>query len=144
MPQLGKFHLQLALMAARTLSEDVEDQRRAVDHHALQHALEVALLTGRQGMVEDHDIGLVGTQDFADFLDLSAAGKKLGIGRGALALHHGLDTRTGAQHQQLELGQALVDEVLPKVKLDQNSALSGCGAFKHGHPRWPSSVGHKR
>ncbi len=88
-------------MAARTLSKNVEDQRRAVDHHALQHALEIALLTGRQDMIEDHDIGLVCTQGLADLLNLSATGKKFGIGRGALALHHGLYTCTGAQHQQL-------------------------------------------
>ena len=141
MLELGELDLQLAFMAARALREDVEDQRSAVDHHALQLALEVALLARRQGVIEDHDVGAVRTQGFADLLDLAAAGEELGIGRGTLALHHGLDARTRTQGEQLEFGQTLFDRPLVEVELDENRALARGGALKHGRPRWPASAG---
>jgi hypothetical protein len=44
--QLGQLDLQLALVGPRPLGEDIEDQPGAIEHPALQHALEVALLEG--------------------------------------------------------------------------------------------------
>src|SRR5690606_28051142 len=142
--ELGELHLQLAFVAARALGKDVEDERGAVDDHALQLALEVALLAWRQRVIEDHDVGAVRTQCLADLLNLAAASEKLGVGRGALAMHHGFDAGAGPERKQLELRQALLDRALTEVELDENRTLSGGGTFKHGRPRGPTLAGPER
>jgi hypothetical protein len=40
----------------RALGEDVEDQAGAVDHAALQRALEVALLAGRSAVIDQDEV----------------------------------------------------------------------------------------
>ena len=50
---LRQLDLQATLARARVLREDVEDQRRAVEHLDVERVLEVALLRGRQFVVED-------------------------------------------------------------------------------------------
>ena len=55
--QLRQLDLQLALVAARALREDLEDQLvRSTTRH-VEVALEVALLRRRQRLVEDDDVG---------------------------------------------------------------------------------------
>jgi hypothetical protein len=56
MAQLRKFDLQLALETARPLGEYVEDQARAIEHATTERLLEVALLAGRQSVVEQHQV----------------------------------------------------------------------------------------
>ena len=51
--QEGELDLSLALGAARVLGEDVQDHRGAVDGRPTQDVLEVALLGGREVVVED-------------------------------------------------------------------------------------------
>lgn len=72
-PQLRQLDLQLAFMAARTLREDVQDQPGAVDHAPLQVALQIALLTGRQGVVDQHQIRAGGFGSRLDLFQLAAA-----------------------------------------------------------------------
>ena len=55
---LGQLHLQPALPRARVLGEDVQDQRRAIQHLHLQLLLKRPLLGWRQLIVED-DGGVV-------------------------------------------------------------------------------------
>jgi len=43
--QLRQFHLELALEAARTLGEDVEDQAVTIEYAPLDELLEIAFLT---------------------------------------------------------------------------------------------------
>ena len=59
MGELRELHLQMALVGAGPIREDVQDQFRARHHPALEASLEVALLRRRQGffVVEDHDVG---------------------------------------------------------------------------------------
>src|SRR5450631_2964255 len=54
--QLRELDLHRALLARRVLGEDVEDERDAIDHIDREQLLEVALLGGRELVVEDHDI----------------------------------------------------------------------------------------
>ena len=54
--QLRELDLHHALLARRVLGEDVEDQRDAVDDVDREQLLEVALLRGRELVVEDHDV----------------------------------------------------------------------------------------
>src|SRR5690606_9156253 len=58
--ELGQFDLQLALMGTSALGEDVENQTGTVKHPALEGALEVALLAGREGVIEDDQFSLFG------------------------------------------------------------------------------------
>ena len=56
--ELRQLDLQLALEGAGALREDVEDERAAVDDLAAERLLEVALLRGRERIVEDDDVAL--------------------------------------------------------------------------------------
>ncbi|MNE05669.1 hypothetical protein D3C80_982390 [compost metagenome] len=76
--QLGQLDLQLALVGARALGEDVENQTGTVQHATLEHPLEVALLTGRKGVIEDDQVGRVALDLIADLLDLAAADQEAG------------------------------------------------------------------
>src|SRR5487761_1644985 len=55
--QLGQLDLRLALLAAGVLSEDVQDQRGAVDHLHPDDALEAAQLARAELAVADHRVG---------------------------------------------------------------------------------------
>ncbi|MNW04927.1 hypothetical protein D3C71_2010940 [compost metagenome] len=52
MLQLRQLDLQLALMALRAQREDVQDEGDTVHHAQIEDTLQVALLGGRQGLVE--------------------------------------------------------------------------------------------
>src|SRR5262245_31160856 len=58
--ELGKLDLQLTLMGMCTLREDVQYQAHAIHDPALQAALEIALLHGREFVVEDRHSGTRG------------------------------------------------------------------------------------
>lgn len=91
--QLRQLHLQLAFVAARTLREDVQDQPGAVDHTPLQIPLKVALLAGRQGVVDQHQIGTGGLGCGLDLFQLAATdqGRRAGLidARGERGGHRG-------------------------------------------------------
>ncbi|RMP65068.1 hypothetical protein ALQ18_05181 [Pseudomonas marginalis pv. marginalis] len=76
--KLGQFNLELAFMGTGALGENIENQTRAVDHAALEHSFEVTFLTGREDVIEDHQIGLFGMHQVAQFLDLAAANQEFG------------------------------------------------------------------
>jgi hypothetical protein len=78
--QLGQLDLQLALVSTRALGEDIQDQPGTIQHAALEHALEVALLAGREGVVEDDQLGLFGLHQIAQLFDLATADQELGGG----------------------------------------------------------------
>ena len=54
--ELGELDLQLALGAVGVGGEDVEDDRRAVDHRHAERRLEVALLARRQLVVAGDEV----------------------------------------------------------------------------------------
>ena len=59
MLQLREFDLQFAFAGARALREDVENQRGAIEHLALENLFQVAALRGREFIVEDDRIDVV-------------------------------------------------------------------------------------
>jgi hypothetical protein len=84
MAQLGQFHLQLALVAARAQGEDIQDQGGAVQHPALQPAFQVALLNRGQLVIEDHQGSVRGPGRVADLVGLAGAreqGRASGLAR---------------------------------------------------------------
>ena len=56
--QLRELDFELALEAARALREDVEDEAVAIQHAPLDELLEIALLAGRERVVDQNDVGL--------------------------------------------------------------------------------------
>jgi hypothetical protein len=70
---VSEFDLQGALTRLCPLSEDFEDQPRPVDDLCLEGFLEVALLDGRQSVIDDDESDLVVGDLGSDFLDLAGA-----------------------------------------------------------------------
>jgi hypothetical protein len=84
MLHLGQFHLQLTLVAAGPLSKNLENQADPLDNLDTPDLLEVALLDGRQSMIEQHVINLLGDEALADFGDFPATNKGGWIGTGPM------------------------------------------------------------
>ena len=59
MLELRELDFQLALEAARALREDIEDQAVAIEHAPLGELLEIALLAGRERVIDQDHIGAV-------------------------------------------------------------------------------------
>ena len=86
----GQLHLGLALLAVGVLGEDVEDHGGAVDGRATEQLLEVALLGGRELVVEHHRVAVGGQRQLAQLLGLALADEGGRVGRGS-ALHEARD-----------------------------------------------------
>ena len=61
MRQLCQLNLQLAFVGARALSEDIENQPCTGQHSAREDLFKIALLTGAQCVIENHQLGLMFT-----------------------------------------------------------------------------------
>ena len=107
--QARQFHLQLALMAARALGEDLQDQQGAVVDRHLQMAFQIALLGRAQGLVEQHFLGTVHLGEHADFVGLAAAHEQRRIGHLALAGQACNGTQAGRAGQQAQLFQLAIE-----------------------------------
>ena len=77
--ELGEFNLDLALIAAGSLGEDVQDELGAVDHRRVHVIGEIALLGWGQLIIEDDDAVLI--QHFSDLESLAASdeGARFGL-----------------------------------------------------------------
>jgi hypothetical protein len=105
--QLRELDLQLALGAVGVVGEDVEDDGRAVDDRQAQLALQVALLTRRELVVDGDDVGVGRVGGGLDLLDL--AGPQIGVGVRLVAVLDGLpdDRHAGRAQQLAQLGEIL-------------------------------------
>ncbi|MNP66659.1 hypothetical protein D3C76_1623940 [compost metagenome] len=65
-------------MGTRPLGEDIENQPGAIKHATLEDTFEVALLAGREGVIENHQVDLIGFDPVAQFFDLAAANQVFG------------------------------------------------------------------
>ncbi len=71
--ELCKFYLHLALVAARALGENIEDQLAAIDDAHFERRFQIALLRRRQVFVDDDEVGVAFLQGLLNFVDLAAA-----------------------------------------------------------------------
>jgi hypothetical protein len=131
MLKLGKLDLKLALMALGPQGKNVQDQTAAVDHPALQGALEIALLPGRQFMIEKYQIRCVQADGIADFGNLALAGKKRGVGPRSLAGNHCQRVGTSAGGKKFEFGKPLGEVAFTEIQLHENRTLTTGGALEH-------------
>jgi hypothetical protein len=128
--QLGEFHLQLALVGAGTLGEDVQDQAGAVQHAALQHPLQIAFLAGGELVIEDHQIGALLGDPIADLFGLALADEQARIGglAGAGDERHRLSARRTGQFR--ELAALVVPGRLGQRHVHQHRQFTLLGSFK--------------
>jgi hypothetical protein len=81
--ELGELDLELALGAAGVVGEDVEDDRRAVDHRHAERLLEVSLLARLQLVVACHQVGVRLAQRPPELSQLPLAEVVVGVWLGA-------------------------------------------------------------
>src|SRR5262249_21366544 len=79
--QLRELHLHHALLTAGVLGEDVEDQRDAVDDVDAEELLEVALLCGRELVVEHDEVDVERDRELLELLGLARTDVGGGVGR---------------------------------------------------------------
>ena len=115
--QLGKLDLGLALLGARVLGEDVEDQRRAVDDLDLDDLLQLPQLARRQLAVADDGVGSDRQHDVAQLLGLARADVGGGVGLVAALDQPVENERAGGLGEPGEFGQRVLG-------LDQRAARS--------------------
>ena len=131
MTELGQLHLQLALVGGRALGEDVQDEAGARQHAGLEVLLEVALLGGREGVVEDDQLRLVLGDGGGDLLGLAGADEETGIGCAAAAADQRQRLGAGRDGQLAQLRAAVV--VLGRVgqlEVDEDRAFTAARAFE--------------
>ncbi len=132
MLELGELDLELALVAAGALGEDLEDEVGAVeDPHALaalgQGLLEVADLGGGERMVEDDGAGVVQAADVLELLDLAGAGVGRGVGTVAAAGDDLADVRTRALDEARRFLGAIGLAPLADLQADEDGARAARG-----------------
>ena len=71
--ELRELDLELALGGVSMRGEDVEDDRRPVDHRDAERGLEVALLAGRELVVAGDEVGVYARQVGLQLLELARA-----------------------------------------------------------------------
>ena len=83
--ELGELDLELALGGVGVGGEDVEDDRRAIDHRHAERRLQVALLAGRELVVAGDEVGVGGGDLRLHLVELAGAQVGVGVraGRGA-------------------------------------------------------------
>ena len=131
MIKLCQFDLQFAFRTLRTLRKDVEDQAGSINHAALQRTLQIALLSGRQRVIENDKIGFVCSNLGRYFLDLALAG----VGRriGAMPSPENLATNDspGRFGKQVHFFKLLAHIATTKIELDDDRTFASGRAFKH-------------
>ena len=134
--QLRELDLHHAFLAARVLGEDVEDQRDAVDDVDLEQLLEVALLRGRELVVEDHEVDVERVGELLQLLGLARTDVGRGVGRVA-PLQHELDRLgaggVGEARQLLERRFGGFDVARADARCRRAARAAG---RRRGRPRW--------
>ena len=107
--------------------EDFENEESAVIHRNVELALQVALLGGAQGLVEDDFARPVEGGQFLDFFGLAATDEQGRVGGLALARETGDGREAGSLRKQAEFLEFAVEMGQPEIDADENG-----GAFLAG------------
>jgi hypothetical protein len=115
--QLRQFHLETPLGGTRAAREYVEDQLGAIDDLDTGGALEIALLSGGQFMVDDQNAGMERVRQLFQFLHLAVSQQRGGV-------HHGTDLK----YFSCDLGASAGGQFGKLVKRFGGSAGRGAAA----------------
>jgi len=121
--ELGEFHLQLAFVGARALRKNIQDQAVAVQYRNSRF-FEVALLCGRQVVIDDHDSACGTRHQVAQFFGLALAEKRSRHRALALAGEHGAGIRSSRVHEQAELFEFRIRIEAGQAQLHQQGAFA--------------------
>ncbi len=130
MLQLCKLDLQLTLMRACALGEDIQDQTGPVNHATLQLTLQVALLTGRQSVIEDDQIAFVALDQVTQLFDLARAYEKSRTWLIAVNGQEVSNVRSSGPHQFEELVRIFPTLFIHALQVNENRSLTPFMAFK--------------
>ncbi len=117
-------------MGAGALGEDIEDQPRAVDHATLEDSFEVTLLTGREDVIENHQIDLFGLDQVAQLLDLATADQKLGGWPMTRHVEKRDGLGAGRKSQFLKLLRIFARLRVLSIQVNENGSLTTTVALK--------------
>ncbi|RMN81584.1 hypothetical protein ALQ52_04413 [Pseudomonas cannabina pv. alisalensis] len=128
--KLGQFDLQLAFVSTRPLGENIENKAGTIKHATLENAFEVTFLTGREGVIEYHEISLFGFDLVAKLLDLARANQV--FGRWTMTRH--VDKRngigTGRNGQLLKLLRIFARLSVLTIQMNENGTFTTTVALK--------------
>ena len=108
MLKLRQFDLQLAFPRAGALREDVEDERRPVEHLALETRFQVAALGRGEFVVEDDRVHLLAAATRGKFVGFAAADERAGHRRLELLDSVANDFATGGGGQFAQFVQGIL------------------------------------
>ena len=103
--ELGELDLELALGRVGVVGEDVEDDRRAVDHRHVERRLQVALLARRELVVGGDQVGARALDLRAQLVELAATEVAVGVGFGPDLDQLAGGRDPGRAQELLELGE---------------------------------------
>ena len=130
----GQLDLQAPLLRLRVASEDVDDQRRSIQHLAVQQLLEAALLVGCQLVVDDEHVE-VGGRLLVDQLGGAALAEvPHRVGRAAAlegAAHHRRPGRLGQGGELVERAAHRPPAIAGIVEADEEGALDRGSEVDH-------------
>ena len=139
----GQLDLQAPLLRLGVAREDVDDQRRSVQHLAVQQLLQAALLVGGQLVVDDEHVE-VGGRLLVDKLGGAALAEvPHRVGRAATlegAAHHRRPGRLGQGGKLVERAAHRPPTVAGIVEADEEGALDGGSQVDHVRSMLPRSV----
>ena len=113
---LRQLDLQLALAGARTLRENIEDERRAVEYRAAGQLLQIAHLRRRQLVVEQDQTCVVHLGKLLNLFRLALTDKRAGIRRRTALQRHRNGLRTGSLRQRAQLVHRALVRILIGVE----------------------------
>ena len=137
MLELRKFDLEFALVRTRTLGEDVEDETGAIDDAALGILFQIALLHGRERVIDEDQIGVERGALRLQLLGLAGSDEEFGIRLLDACGERANDCGTGRASKLAELVDAI--RVSPcrgifayPTRLQQQRAFTFARTFKQG------------
>ena len=137
---MRQFHLQLAFTCPGVAGKNVQDELCAVDHTCLDHLLDIALLRGRQIVIEKDQIRRYGSRGSGNLLKLAPPDQRGRIGSIAalkkLANHLG----AGARRQRAQLVERLFRTELRYVRQLGPGQGANHGAVGRQSPRRERSL----
>ena len=137
-----ELHLQLALARLRALRKDLEDELRAIEDARIDGALDVALLRGRELVVEDHERGIELAQRVHDLAQLAGAGKKLRVRAAAAAADQALARDARATDEAHDFRHALLVLGVAEIQAhdDRRAGIGGGWLLLRQPTRRPSPL----